>query len=145
MLFIQDDIILKLPSFKKSDCQVVKSTEFPGPSYGVTGLVSNTLHACYQTSCWKLNAGVWTNIDSMMSVPRDGDQTAWAASNSPKGWMVTGGNTMGNTNSTDSTEVFNGVSWAPEPTLPYKIHGHCQVQAAETETVYVIGNTSIKL
>ena len=80
-----------------------------------------------------------------MSVSRDGDETAWAASNSSQGWMVTGGTTGGDTNPTDSTEVFSNGSWITKDTwtLPEKIHRHCQVQAAGT--VYVIGKTSIKL
>ena len=86
LLFIEEDIILELPSFKRSECQV---PGFPGGSSatGVAGLVSDTLAACALGRCWSLTAGVWTSIASM-GVAR-GNYSA--ASNSSEGWMVTGG------------------------------------------------------
>ena len=133
LLFIEEDIILELPSFKRSECQV---PGFPGGSSatGVAGLVSDTLAACALGSCWSLTAGVWTSIANM-KVPRD---SAAAASNSPQGWMVTGGRTLDKI-PINSTEVFiDGFGWTNGPNLNYTMVFHCQVEAAGT--VFVIGN-----
>ena len=149
LLFIEEDIILELPSFKRSDCRV---PSFPVKSYvsGVTGLVSDNLTACVQGLCWSLNAGVWTPIADM-NVPR-GNYSA--ASNSSQGWMVTGGldnpadyeckNTAVRKRfRLDSSEVFTNEAWAAGLALPTYLYAHCQLQVAET--VFILGSPLIKL
>ena len=149
LLFIEEDIILELPSFNRSDCCV---PSFPVESYvsGVTGLVSGNLTACVQGLCWSLTAGAWTPIANM-SVPR-GNYSA--ASNSSQGWMVTGGldnpadyeykNTaVKNRFRLDSSEVLTNGAWSAGLTLPTYLYAHCQLQVAET--VFILGSPLIKL
>ena len=134
MLFIEEEIILELPSFKRSDCKVERWKGDPEQKFSVAGLVNGTLCACNDGICASLIAGVWTSIANM-KVPRD---SAAAASNSPQGWMVTGGRTLDKI-PINSTEVFiDGFGWTNGPNLNYTMVFHCQVEAAGT--VFVIGN-----
>ena len=141
LLFIRDDIILELPSFKKSNCQVASFPAIFSDFWQATGTVSNRLVACSRGLCWYLNAGKWTSIANMKKARRFA-----AASNSSDGWMVTGGyNTDGEYNTSEVFVVGNGGSiddgsWLPGPELPQGLLGHCQVQAENS--VYVIGNTN---
>ena len=61
---------------------------------------------------------------------------AAAASNSPRGWMISGGASSTNARTKD-TRIFADGAWQSGPKLPKTTKNHCQVEA--DGTVYVIG------
>eukprot|EP00092_Neocalanus_flemingeri_P004950 GFUD01005323.1.p1 GENE.GFUD01005323.1~~GFUD01005323.1.p1 ORF type:complete len:601 (+),score=163.41 GFUD01005323.1:149-1951(+) len=98
--------------------------------YAVTGIVSGEVMTCgghdeddaYRTSCYSLQAGVWTKQPSMQEY-----RSAAGVSSTPAGLLVTGGYSGA---MLSSAEYFSSGQWLTGPALPVGLVAHCQVTAA---------------
>ena len=108
LLLVDPDIVLELPSFKKSECKVNSK----GMREVQTGMDQDRLVACNGTACFSLQDGSWMSENSMIE-----GRTSAGSSNSPNGWLVSGG--IGADNDTlFSTEYYSNGVWTSGPRLP---------------------------
>ena len=124
LLFIQEDIILELPSFTKSSCRV---TDYPegNVDWAQSGLVSSKLVACSLSGCYCLQNGTWTVTTQMITNRKEA-----GSSNFDGGWLVTGGATSAYSifsSVISSTEVLDSGNWTSNISLPQGIYRHCQL------------------
>jgi len=124
-LFLDGNMILSLPSFADSGCQVAPPEHLYYP-YGVAGTVtdsdgSSRLMVCFEWGCW-LRGEDWIQNDSLNLRGR-----AASSGDGLGGWLVSGGynDRMGYT---DSTEIYKDGAWTAGPKLPSTLHDHCQVE-----------------
>merc|ERR1711915_2430 len=124
LLLLDENMILSLPSFADSGCQV----SFPGHynTHGVAGTVTDSdgsprLMACFVEGCW-LRGEDWIKNNSLNS-----RSDAAASGDGLGGWLVSGGYDYVD-DPLDSTEIFKDGVWTAGPKLPSKLFNHCQVE-----------------
>ena len=129
LIYLSDKEILEVPSFTPSTCKVDPYPE-GDLQWAVSGLVNSSLMVCggfsfdslnELSSCFSLDGSAWVEEASMSSV-----RLFFAASQSDRGWMVSGGEDQ-NKNLLSSTEFYQFGSWKMGPSLPDQVHVHCQV------------------